>query len=396
MSAPGKAQIKPDSPTRGLWQIAKTGDLQQLLQLLVRGADVNASNESGVTPLMVAAFHGRLEMVRALTDHGADLNATDHDGFTAVMLAEHGGHEEIVRTLLARRETKPFKSDSSKTSPLPLTHDETFAELSDSDVTPTIRNPEVRTLHEPPEIWDLVHETPTEFAPGSAFVGHLTSINHLMLAAIALIVVGGAVFGFMKLKSGSGSDQAASAAPPPASVPAPSSAHAASTTRAASTTPAGSSPAVAATASAADEGNGTAASGAQVIEPKPTTLSSNHKATGTPDIAISKVDSKITGVAPSLAAPSEATSLAATSAALPAMRVVSNRRRENKTSSTAAGNATAAHDPDKTPTAAAADPNEKAVDRTAAKKEEDKAAGSQSTAPAKTSATPKAKVIPWP
>src|SRR5215831_1664728 len=90
------------SATRDLWKIAETGEVGQLIELLARGADVNASNDAGATALMLAAYHGRLEMVRALTDHGADLNVVDRDGFTAAMLANHSGHQNIVRILLAR------------------------------------------------------------------------------------------------------------------------------------------------------------------------------------------------------------------------------------------------------------------------------------------------------
>src|SRR5215831_7283591 len=101
------------SATRDLWKIAETGEVGQLIELLARGADVNASNAAGVTALMVAAYHGRLEMVRALTDHGADPNATDTEGFTAAMLAHHSGHEDIVRLLVARGVKKiPGRYDS--------------------------------------------------------------------------------------------------------------------------------------------------------------------------------------------------------------------------------------------------------------------------------------------
>ncbi len=387
MSVPIKAQITPDALMHDLLQIAESGKVGQLRKLLARGVDVNASNEAGVTALMVAAYHGRLEMVRALADHGANLNAMDSDGFTAAMLADHSGHEEIVRTLAARGAKTIPKTNVSETSSVQFTQDETFDDLSDSDAEPTGSNPDVRTLHDPPDIWDLVHETRAEFDPRSAFLGNITSINPLILVVIALIVGGGAVFGFMTLRGWSGSDHAASTALAPSSAPA------------ASTAPAASNPPVAAGASAeaplrAEDGNTKTTSGSQVTEPKRTALSSNRQATDTDDIAGSKVDSKITVVAPS---------------ALPDKRVVGKPRLQNPTSSTlqnptsstTTGTATVdpTDDKDKTQpstTPAAKSDNEEGANPPAAKKEADKAPSPQLNAPAKASPTPKAKVIPWP
>src|SRR4029453_3666187 len=95
MSVAIREKIEPDAAP-DLWQIAEIGRIEQLDQVLARGADVNACNASGVTPLMVAAYHGRGEMVRALIEHGANLNAEDNDGFTAEMLADHGGQGDMV------------------------------------------------------------------------------------------------------------------------------------------------------------------------------------------------------------------------------------------------------------------------------------------------------------
>src|SRR6185436_16204748 len=61
-------------------------------------------------------------------------------------------------------------------------------------------NSKVRTLKEPPDIWELVHETRADFKPGSAFVGHLKALSPLLLFLILLVVGGGGVFGFMKFR----------------------------------------------------------------------------------------------------------------------------------------------------------------------------------------------------
>ena len=374
-----KPQIKPEAPPNDLWRIAEFGDIEELEKARARGAEVNVSNSSGVTPLMVAAYHGRLQMVRALIGHGAHLNAVDSDGFTAVMLADHSGHEDIVRTLVG------CGAKGIPTAPAPdisrSAQDETFDALSDPDVAPTSRNPELRTLHEPPEIWDLVHETRTEFNPRSAFVTHLTSVNPIVLAAIALIIGGGAVFWFMKPSSRSGSDPAA--------------------------------PSV-----RAENSNTKTASSSQVTVPNRTVSPPNQPTTNTPstDIAGSTVKP---GIVPNkIASPTNqptANALAsagiagsrvepnitvAAPAALSAKRVVARPPRQNPKSSGTTGSVTVAgtDNKDKAQNSMTLSPksdNEKRPDPTA-KKESAKAPTPQLIAPAKSSPSPKAKVIQWP
>ena len=69
--------------------------------LLQAGADGNARMPSGDTPLMIAARTGQPESVRALLLHRADLNARDAARQqTALMWAVAEGHPEVVRLLL--------------------------------------------------------------------------------------------------------------------------------------------------------------------------------------------------------------------------------------------------------------------------------------------------------
>ena len=77
--------------------------------------------------------------------------------------------------------------------------------------TPSGKDSKVRTLNEPPDIWELVHETRAEFKPGSAFVGHLKALHPLVLFMILLVVGGGGVFGVMKFRVWS---ESRSTAPP--------------------------------------------------------------------------------------------------------------------------------------------------------------------------------------
>ncbi|HUQ39136.1 MAG TPA: ankyrin repeat domain-containing protein [Acidimicrobiales bacterium] len=69
--------------------------------LLAAGADVNARQQGGWTPLMQAAHHGDMELVDMMLAYGADPTATVDDGRDAAALAAEGGHDavaEILRT----------------------------------------------------------------------------------------------------------------------------------------------------------------------------------------------------------------------------------------------------------------------------------------------------------
>jgi ankyrin repeat protein len=70
---------------------------------LAGGADVNAKNVDGWTPLHEAAFGGRKEIVELLISNGADVNAK-HDGFgtTPLHRAAYRGHKEIVELLIGK------------------------------------------------------------------------------------------------------------------------------------------------------------------------------------------------------------------------------------------------------------------------------------------------------
>ena len=207
-----KAQTQSPAAIPHLWQIAAAGDIDQLGENLNRGGDVNATNPSGLTPLMVAAYHGRIEMVRALIERGADVNAADDEGLTAAMLADDAGHDEIVRMLVGRAvKRKRSTAAAPETSQL-QSADETAAASAATEEPPP-RVAAVRTLQEPPDIWDMVHENRTEFNPGSTFFGRLTLRHSLIGAAILLIVSGGVVLCLVALRRSSSNDTAKALAP---------------------------------------------------------------------------------------------------------------------------------------------------------------------------------------
>ena len=88
----GKTQDLPGAVQRG--------DLIEVARLLDSGADVNAKDQVGKTPLMKAAQAGSLEVVKLLLDRGADANAKDEYGNTALGMSAFAGRLEIVKLLL--------------------------------------------------------------------------------------------------------------------------------------------------------------------------------------------------------------------------------------------------------------------------------------------------------
>jgi hypothetical protein len=80
-------------------------------RLIDSGADTNAvreapelpPSESGMTALMVAALMGREEVVRLLLDAGARVDATTGDGRTAIDFAMESGSEAVSRILTGAR-----------------------------------------------------------------------------------------------------------------------------------------------------------------------------------------------------------------------------------------------------------------------------------------------------
>ena len=194
--------------SKDLWQIARTGDLNQLENALANGADINAANNFGLTPLMMAAYHGRAEMVKALVERGADVNAVDNGGLTAARLAKDAGHEETVATFVALGiDTAAPRNKAPRQ--VGVIHDDRLDEIEDDGLHSAQPDKEVRTLSDPPEIWELVQAEPQKVNRTATLANHFklprlslraTHFNLLrpiLLAAFVLLVIGGVVAWFM-------------------------------------------------------------------------------------------------------------------------------------------------------------------------------------------------------
>lgn len=70
--------------------------------LIERGADSNAGDKDGSTPIMFAAQHGYLGIVKSLLRAGATATRKGSHQFRAIDLAKQNGHHEVVQILLAQ------------------------------------------------------------------------------------------------------------------------------------------------------------------------------------------------------------------------------------------------------------------------------------------------------
>ena len=77
----------------------------EVVQVLIdAGADMEAKNEKGRSPLLVASAFGKLDAVKLLVEAGAKVCATDSQGDTCLILAANFGHTDIVRYLAGLKE----------------------------------------------------------------------------------------------------------------------------------------------------------------------------------------------------------------------------------------------------------------------------------------------------
>ncbi|MES2614676.1 MAG: ankyrin repeat domain-containing protein [Bdellovibrionota bacterium] len=78
----------------------KNGDVDSLSALIKVGADVNAANKRGETPVMLAAANGHVECLKKLIAAGADVKA---------LIADKGVQEFIVMSVIQADDVECFR-----------------------------------------------------------------------------------------------------------------------------------------------------------------------------------------------------------------------------------------------------------------------------------------------
>ena len=88
-------------------------DHSDVVQLLIdAGADIDAKDEEGRSPLLLDRKDGSHETLRMLVKAGADVRVADNKGLTCLTLASRRGRTETVRTLLCMPEVDVNQSNN--------------------------------------------------------------------------------------------------------------------------------------------------------------------------------------------------------------------------------------------------------------------------------------------
>jgi len=83
-------------------ELCRTGSLQQISEAIKDGANVNASDDKGRTPLIsaVARDDPNPELIAVLINAGVQVNSRTEDGSTALMWAASDSNAEVIEILI--------------------------------------------------------------------------------------------------------------------------------------------------------------------------------------------------------------------------------------------------------------------------------------------------------
>ena len=103
-----------------LMDAIRAKNVQKSKDAISKGANINANinsvNESGITPLMIAATSDvTVEIGKLLIEKGADVNAKDLLGWTPLIYATYSGQTAFVKLLIKKRADVNARSNTGWT-----------------------------------------------------------------------------------------------------------------------------------------------------------------------------------------------------------------------------------------------------------------------------------------
>lgn len=101
---------------RKLYEAVARGKFELVIELIEKGADMNAEHNDGWTPLMVAAKNGHKEICEFLISKDANVNAKNNKMGTALLYAVIEGHIEICKLLILKGADVNAKNNEGQTA----------------------------------------------------------------------------------------------------------------------------------------------------------------------------------------------------------------------------------------------------------------------------------------
>jgi len=83
------ALAEPSTISSDFFSALRNGEVRQIREALDKGASVNASDDKGNTPLMLAAVYGDVDSMKLLLDRGAQVNVANAGGATPLIRAAY-------------------------------------------------------------------------------------------------------------------------------------------------------------------------------------------------------------------------------------------------------------------------------------------------------------------
>uniref|UniRef100_A0A7N5ZRY5 Protein phosphatase 1 regulatory subunit n=1 Tax=Anabas testudineus TaxID=64144 RepID=A0A7N5ZRY5_ANATE len=110
-----------------------SGDTEEVLRMLDRGADINYANVDGLTALHQACIDDNVDMVTFLVEHGASINQPDNEGWIPLHAAASCGYQDIAEYLISQGANVGVVNSEGET-PLDIAEEEAMEELLQNEI----------------------------------------------------------------------------------------------------------------------------------------------------------------------------------------------------------------------------------------------------------------------